>query len=168
MYFLTLAEKKDVDTCYEIIEFAKQFQKEQGFVQWTDDYPNREIIQDDVNTKKGYIIKEDENVLAYMCIDFAGEPSYEYIDGAWGTEEPYAVVHRMAFSKNYVNRGLSSKSFELIEDFCLSQEINNIRIDTDFKNSRMQHILEKNGFIKRGVIYFQGSERIAYDKKLKK
>ena len=39
-------------------------------------------------------------------------------------------------------------------------------MDTDPSNLRMQHILEKNGFKYCGVIKYQGSERLAYDKLL--
>ena len=33
-----------------------------------------------------------------------------------------------------------------------------------FENRRMQHILVKNGFEKCGVISYQGSPRLAYEK----
>ena len=55
MYLLELAQSKDVAKCYAIIKAAKKFQREQGFIQWTDEYPNESTIRDDVDTKKGYI-----------------------------------------------------------------------------------------------------------------
>ena len=42
----------------------------------------------------------------------------------------------------------------------------NIGVDMDFPNLRMQRVLEKNGFVRRGVVVFQGSGKIAYDKTL--
>ena len=33
-----------------------------------------------------------------MCIDLDGEPAYKDIRGTWRLDEPYAVVHRMAFA----------------------------------------------------------------------
>lgn len=168
MYSLKLAKLDDVQKCYHIIEEAKQFQKNQGFTQWTDDYPNQDTILQDIQAGKGYIITLDEQIAGYMCIDFSGEPAYENIEGTWNTSLPYAVVHRMAFSKEYRNRGLSSIALSFIEDLCRSQNINSIRVDTDFSNKRMQHILEKNGFSRCGTIVFQGSGKLAYDKGLPK
>ena len=39
-------------------------------------------------------------------------------------------------------------------------------MDTDPSNLRMQHILEKNGMVRRGVISYQGDGKLAYDKAL--
>lgn len=166
MYLLELAQSKDVAKCYAIIKAAKKFQREQGFIQWTDEYPNESTIRDDVDAKKGYIFTVDGDIAGYMCIDFSGEPAYANIEGGWNTEMPYAVVHRMAFSERYRGKGLSSVALTLVEDLCLSKGVNCIRVDTDFQNTRMQHVLEKGGFSKCGVIVFQGSGKLAYDKKL--
>ena len=166
MYQLELAKPKDADECYDIIQEAKQFQKAQGFTQWTEDYPNLETIREDIRTGKGYVITQGNQIAGYLCIDFAGEPAYETIEGKWNTDLPYAVVHRMALRQSFRNQGLSSITFSLVEDLCRSKEIRSIRVDTDFPNKRMQHILEKNGFSQCGVIVFQGSGKLAYDKAL--
>ena len=76
------------------------------------------------------------------------------------------MIHRMAFRQEFRNRGLSGITLSLIEDLCRSKGVKYIRVDTDFPNHRMQHILEKNGFSKCGVIVFQGSGKLAYDKTL--
>lgn len=166
MYLLELARTEELDRCNEIIDAGRAFQKEQGFVQWTDDYPNRETLKDDIKGKKGYVVKSDGKIAGYMCIDFDGEPAYREIQGKWETGEPYAVVHRMAFSPEFRGMGLTGITFRLIDELCLANDIKNIRVDTDFANRRMQHILEKNGFTRRGVIVFQGGEKLAYDKSL--
>ncbi|HIU10146.1 MAG TPA: GNAT family N-acetyltransferase [Candidatus Avidehalobacter gallistercoris] len=168
MYLLELAKLKDIAKCYAIIKAAKEFQREQGFIQWTDDYPNETTVLNDVQNEKGYVIIADSEIAGYMCIDFSGEPAYENIEGKWNTELPYAVIHRMALSEKYRGKGLSSIAFTLVEDLCISKDVKNIRVDTDFQNRRMQHILDKAGFAKCGVVIFQGSGKLAYDKKLSK
>ena len=110
------------------------------------------------------MVKIGDRIGAYMCIDFAGEPAYNRIQGKWHTGEPYAVVHRMAFGREFRGIGLTGRGFPLIERLCLEKQVTSIRVDTDFPNHRMQHILEKYGFQKCGTIYFQGGEKIAYDK----
>lgn len=103
-------------------------------------------------------------IAGYMCIDFSGEPAYDQIDGSWRADEHYAVVHRMAFSSRFRGIGLADITWSLIDALCRSKGVLYIRVDTDFPNLRMQHILEKNGFVRCGVILFQGSGKIAYDK----
>ena len=46
------------------------------------------------------------------------------------------------------------------------QGITYLRLNTGLQNSRMQHILEKNGFTRRGIIVFKGSQKYAYDKRI--
>lgn len=75
MTILRHAVASEVEKCYHIIDEGRKFQKEQGFTQWTDDYPNFQTIQDDIKEKKGYVIEEDKQIAGYMCIDFGGEPA---------------------------------------------------------------------------------------------
>lgn len=79
---LELARMDELNRCYEIIEAGKRFQREQGFVQWTDDYPNVDTIRDDIERKNGYVVKFGDKIAAYMCIDFEGEPAYDHIRAA--------------------------------------------------------------------------------------
>ena len=166
MYSLVKAEPEDLEICYQIIDSGRNFQRAQGFTQWTDDYPNIDTIKNDIKNSKGYVVKADGVIAGYMCIDFDGEPAYLNIDGEWGTSEPYAVVHRMAFSEKFRGQGLADIAFRLIDELCIAENVRSIRADTDFPNKRMQHILEKNGYVRRGIIIFQGSGKIAYDKNL--
>lgn len=166
MNTLELAQAGDAELCYGLIDEGRRFQQKQGFVQWTEDYPNLNTVREDVRKEKGYVVKVDGRIAGYMCIDFDGEPAYENIQGSWRTEEPYAVVHRMAFSGEFRGTGLADITFGLIKELCLAKGIKSIRVDTDFPNKRMQHILEKNGFQNCGVIVFQGGEKLAYDQTL--
>lgn len=166
MNVLQLAQMDEIEICMNIIKDGKKFQEEQGFIQWTDDYPNMDTIRSDIQNSKGYVLKMDNQIAGYMCIDFDGEPAYAHIQGTWRAKKPYAVVHRMAFQKEFRGMGLTDSAFKLMEKLCIQNGISCIRADTDFSNKRMQHILKKNGFENCGRIVFQGSEKLAFDKLL--
>lgn len=76
------------------------------------------------------------------------------------------MVHRLALGQEYRGMGLADTAFALVEALCLERGVSNIRADTDFPNKRMQHVLEKNHFVRCGTIVFQGSGKLAYDKLL--
>ena len=76
------------------------------------------------------------------------------------------MVHRLALNRAGRGRGLSSRVFALVEERCREQGIRCLRADTDPENARMQHILEKVGFEKRGIIIFHGSGKFAYEKRI--
>ena len=73
-------------------------------------------------------------------------------------------MHRLALSNDFRGRGLGDAAFRLAGELCLARESCSLRADTGFDNRRMQHILVKNGFEKCGVISYQGSPRLAYEK----
>ena len=166
MNTLELAKPEEAAVCYGIIEDGRVFQQEQGFVQWTKSYPSLDAIRQDIRAGAGYLIRVDGETAGYVSVGFDGEPLYDTIAGRWHTEEPYAVIHRMAFARRFQGTGLSGAAFELIGRLCRSKGVRSIRINTAPPNLRMQHVLEKNGFVRCGVIIFQGSEKIAYDKTL--
>ena len=165
MYTLELANIEDANACYQIVDAGRRFQQEQGFTQWTEDYPNIVVIREDILSGKGYVLRADDEIAGYMYIDFSGEPAYAHIDGKWRADRTYAVIHRMAFSEKFRGIGLTDIAFRLVEDLCLKKGVTYIRVDTDFPNKRMQHILTKNGFVNCGIIDYHGS-KLAYDKLL--
>ena len=93
MFTLTKAMPGDEALCMEIIADGRQFQQEQGFVQWTEAYPALPDIAGDIETHRAYLLREDSEVLGYLCLDFDGEPAYDAITGgSWLCDEPYAVL----------------------------------------------------------------------------
>ena len=52
----------------------------------------------------------------------------------------------------------------LSKKLCAEKGVFNIRLNTYAENEKMRHIIEKNGFTRRGTVDFRGGEKIAYDK----
>ena len=164
---LLLAEIQDAPRCYEILDSGRKFQREQGFIQWPDNYPLPEDVEEDIQNGSAYKILLKGIIVGYMCISFDGEPTYEYIEGAWKKDVPYAVVHRIAFAPEVRGKRTGDKVIPLIEQVVREKGFSSIRLDTDFPNLRMQHMVERNGFEKCGIIYVRNHEgRIAYEKDL--
>ena len=134
-----------------------------GFEQRHPDYPTQQTIPDDIAQNIGYAFVKGNEVIGYCCTIFGDEPAYKVIDGAWKTEKPYAVAHRMAFSSKAGGSGLSREAFQLIKYFCLSNHIDAIRADTQGENKVMQHILSREGFACCGLIQFNGGPKLAYE-----
>ncbi len=155
----------ELDIAMEIIDIGKKHLKEQGIDQWQNGYPDFECIKGDALLKRGFFITDDEEILGYICIDYNGEPAYDNLDGEWASDEKYVVGHRMAMNENSRGRNLSTKIFELIEEMSIARGVHYMRVDTDENNPKMQHVFRKVGFEYRGKIWFDNSEKIAFDKK---
>lgn len=166
MLKIVKAMPEEKDTAMGFINEAKKFLKESGVDQWQNGYPEGESIENDIVRENGYFIDEDGDHIGYMCIDFNGEPAYEQLCGNWLNEEKYIVIHRMAMSVDGRGKGLAQKAFELAGELALINGVSNIRVDTDADNMIMKHILSKCGFTYCGTVWFDNSEKIAFQKKL--
>lgn len=166
MYQLRNAKAGEETIAMDIIDQAKAYLKAQGIDQWQTGYPNMEAILGDIEKQRGYFILEGDTIFGYACIDYEGEPAYKELKGNWlsGADDPYVVVHRMAFSKESRGKGLADVAFRLVAEQAKAKGISNFRVDTDEANQIMQHVLKKNGFTYCGVIWFDNSEKIAFEK----
>ena len=163
MYILKEASIEDAERCYEILDSGRSFQREQGFVQWSDDFPNLDTVKNDILNKKGYKLLCNGEIIGYMYIAFDGEKDYDNIDGSWLYNGEFATVHRVAFKPEYRGKGLAKITFDFIKELCKEKNFKSIRMDTDEKNTRMQHVLEKNGFKKCGTINYNGGLLFVYE-----
>ena len=157
------AYAEEANKAYQCIEDARAYHSLLGFVQWHPGYPTLQTIKDDIEAGIGYVFAEGDKVYGYCCIIIGDEPAYHVIDGAWKTDRPYAVVHRMAFSEQSRGKGLSGQAFTLIKDFCSENDIAAIRVDTQDENKVMQHILEREEFKYCGLVTFDGGPKLAYE-----
>ncbi len=163
MYTLKKATLEDAESCYKILDLGRSFQREQGFVQWTDDFPNLDTVKDDISKGKGYKLLYENEIIGYMYIAFDGEKDYNNIEGEWLSHYAYATVHRVAFKPEFRGKGLAQITFDLIKKLCKANNFKSIRMDTDEKNERMQHVLEKNGFKKCGKISYNSGTLFVYE-----
>ena len=157
------AIRGEESVCYGFIEEARAYHKAAGFEQWHPSYPTLQTIEEDVRKGIGFVFAEGDALLGYGCIVIGDEPVYRRIEGAWKTERPYAVVHRMAFGNGSRGKGLAHQAVSLIKEYCRENGTDAIRVDTQGENKVMQHVLEKEGFLFCGHVIFDGGPKLAYE-----
>lgn len=157
---ILLAKEEDLPRIMEIYDIAKVYMRANGNPnQWNGAYPDPETLRTDIEKQRLYVYKKDGRIHGGFMLLLEEEPTYAYIeDGSWREERPYGTIHRLAGDGEV--RGLFAKCVA----FCESK-VKYLRADTHFDNHTMQHLLEKNGFERRGIIYLKnGDPRIAYQK----
>ncbi len=157
--YVRRSNMEDIPAMMELYAQARVFMRENGNPnQWDENYPSRELLEKDIAFGNSYIVEDDEKNLAATFAFIKGEdPTYYGIEnGAWLNHEPYGTIHRLAGNTSY--HGIASGCIS----WCKSQ-IGNLRADTHEDNKIMQHLLEKNGFVRCGIIHLaNGAPRIAY------
>lgn len=161
-----IAKASDKDKIMEIIKQAQEYLKIKGVDQWQDNYPNLNIIKDDIDKRKSYVLEENGTIVATVAVSFNDEKTYDKIyNGKWITENDYAVIHRIAVANNYKGKRISSEILAHIEKMCLQKNVHSIKVDTHEQNESMRKMLSNNGFRYCGIIYLEnGNERVAYEK----
>lgn len=151
------AEFRDLDAVLEIYEYARNFMAANGNPnQWGKTNPPRETLEADIDRGQLYVILRDDRICGAFAFILGEDPTYTYIEGEWISDRPYGTIHRVA------SNGCGGVFLEIIR-FCLEQ-IGHLRIDTHHDNLVMQHVIEKAGFIRCGIIYLtDGAPRIAYE-----
>lgn len=155
---IRLAKAEDMDAVLGIVKTAKEYMKQGGnATQWAGNYPAAEDFMRDIGKDQLFVCHDGKMIYGVFAFIIGDDPNYAYIeDGGWLNNKPYGTIHRIA------GNGIVKGVFREAVDFAKSQ-MNNLRIDTHADNRKMQHLIEKNGFQKCGIVYMSdGSPRIAY------
>ncbi len=165
----------DSARAWEIILHAKALMASEGRTQWTEAYPAPSNIDSDIASEAAYVLCIDDVPMVYGAVIFTGEPAYEQLKGSWLSDRlpdsdkaypecNYVVVHRLASAEEARGKGLAQRYFDEVSTLAVSKGIHSFKVDTNFDNNAMLHIMKKSGFAYCGeIIYPQGS-RLAFEK----
>lgn len=154
------ANRFEIDRIMKIYDRARALMAESGNPsQWGDNYPSREMIEKDIQSNRLFVYTVNGQMEAVFAFILGQDPTYAVIeDGAWLSDCPYGTIHRLA------SAGLHPHAADAVIAWC-QERCESLRADTHAANKAMQHILEKNGFVRCGIIHVaNGSPRIAYQK----
>lgn len=157
------ATVNDLSPVLDIYATARKFMQDTGNAsQWKNIYPPKDLVEEDIQKGNLYVVCEDSEIYAVFAFIPGVDPTYNEIDGAWLNENGYAAIHRVASSGK--KKGMLHECVKYALKYS-----SNIKIDTHHDNKVMQHQLEKEGFVRCGIIRLENGEpRIAYQKELKK
>ena len=166
MLALRYTKLEDIERVMEIIKQAQQYFKEKGINQWQNGYPNAKVIENDIKNGHSFVLIKNNEIVGTIAISFEGEVTYNKIfEGAWKSNDNYAVIHRISVDHDLKGIGLSSEMIKQTELMCNKKSVGSIKVDTHEDNQAMQRSLIKNGFDYCGVIYLaDGSKRVAFQK----
>ena len=157
---IRLAAQADIKRLAEVFAAARAFMRANGNdVQWIGGYPQEEILLEDIRAGGLYVIEEDERVRACFMLAAGPDPTYAQIfGGAWGSDTPYGVIHRVASDGSC--QGVVAQVVAFAAGY-----FDHLRVDTHEKNIPMQGALRKQGFTCRGTILtHDGTPRLAFDR----
>ena len=162
-----LAEKSDLEKILEIIEDAKNEMARENRDQWNTEYPDRSLIEEDLNLKHGYVLSGNE-IVSYASIFFNHDDEYQNLKtGKWLTlDGEYMSMHRLAVKEEYKGKGIASLVFANEIELGRKMGLKSFRGDTREDNKKMLHLFDKFGFEKTGTLEYPNGTYITFEKLL--
>ena len=159
---IRVARESDLPQIRRIYDAAKAYMNTSGNPnQWKLGYPPEEFLRHDIELNRLFVCEEAGKLHGVFMLSMEDDPTYRYIEGTWLNDEPYGVIHRIA--SDGTQKGVFASVLEFCKARMAEQKVTNLRIDTHTDNKTMQHLVEKYGFKRCGIIYLEnGNPRIAY------
>lgn len=168
--YYRVATLKDLEQVMEAVEYSREVLRLQGNGQWQDGYPNRDDFINDINSQRLFVIYDQnnpDNVIALCALTYREEDYHHLYEGAWLTNLPYMVMHRVAIKEKYQGLGYGKLLFKLFEDQAKLEGYRSLRVDTHEGNAIMRHLIAQAGFSYCGkAILTPDKDRMVFEKVL--
>ncbi|MFV0246567.1 MAG: GNAT family N-acetyltransferase [Mycoplasmatales bacterium] len=132
----------DIDTLLDILKKVKeQMHNIDKLDQWTDNYPNKDVLLNDIKQKQLYVYLVKDIIVGFGVLN---EDFYEaYNQVTWSSNQEARTIHRVCVDPKFKNNGYAYDLFLNLEKEAIKQGITYIKIDTFSKNYRMDNLLLK-------------------------
>lgn len=163
---IRLACIEELDVLHGIVEDAIRHMEQQGIAQWDEIYPNREILEKDLERQEMHVIELDDRVSGLIVMNEDQSP--EYADVHWRYPGRALVVHRLTIDPGYQRCGLATRLMDFAEKTAALEGYNCIRLDAFTRNPGAFGLYEDRGYRKAGLVRFRKGEFYCYEKPIKK
>ena len=80
--------------------------KAKGPEQWSDDYPNRKDIENDIKKENSFLLEEGNKTVGTFALDNKN-PLYGKIEGKWlNPGHSFCIASRLAIDQNLKGKGI--------------------------------------------------------------
>lgn len=166
---IKLVPINDMPDILNITEQAKKLLKKNGSQQWQQGYPNEECYIEYIKKEQLYGIYENNKLVAFGAYLIGIDNNYIEIQGKWSipVNDKDMSIHTIAVSENHHGKKYGQKILEYGIEYARQKGCISVKVDTHKNNIPMQKIIEKTGFIYKGIIKIirdkLENERLAYE-----
>ncbi|NJI72192.1 GNAT family N-acetyltransferase [Sphingobacterium kitahiroshimense] len=156
------AIQSDIIQASKVLEEVKIDMLREGVDQWDQEYPNKMVLQQDIDKEQAFIYEEQGELVAYMALNEKCDE--EYNDLNWNTSIPFLVIHRLYVKPVAQGKGLSSKMIRYAEQYAVEHKYQSIRFDAFSLNETANAVYLKKGYHLVGTVNFRKGVFNCYEK----
>ncbi len=132
-----------------------------GIDQWDESYPNREVIEKDIEIGDYYVGIINDEIVSGIKIDTKQDPTYLAIDWQDKTNN-FMVVHRLCVKTSVWSKGIGKQMMEFAENLALENKHISMRLDTYINNPKAIAFYKRIGYKQLGHINLKPHKDIYY------
>ena len=123
-----------------------------GNQQWSADYPNAAVLEQDVAAGHLWLAELEGGQVAGFAALTHNHQDAEYAQADWDATEPALVTHRLAVAPAARGRGVAAALLAQAETLARQQGLRVVRVDTNSENGATQRLFPKLGYRYAGEI----------------
>ena len=132
-----------------------------GIDQWDECYPNRQIIEQDLEIGDYYIGVIENEIVAGIKIDCKQDPTYLNINWT-DTTHNFMVVHRLCSKTKVWRKGVGKQMMTFAENLAKENGCTSMRLDTYINNPKAIDFYKHIGYKQLGHIDLKPNKDIYY------
>lgn len=156
------AREDDLNDLLRIARNATQHMEKNGIFQWDDSYPNRNILETDIQREHTRVIENEGNIAGFITVDEEESPEYKNI--AWSFLGRVLVIHRLTIDPAHQGKKFASRLMDYAEEEAKSNGYDTVRLDAFTKNPIAVSLYEKRGYRNAGTVQFRKGQFYCFEK----
>jgi len=156
------AKMNDLNAVLRIVRNAVQHMDDQGISQWDHLYPDRAILQADIEKSQMHVIVDEDSVMGFITLNEEESPEYNEI--SWAYHGRVLVVHRLTVHPEHQGRKLASQLMSFAEQIAAQKGYKAIRLDAFIHNPAAISLYEKRDYRNAGTVHFRKGPFYCYEK----
>lgn len=164
---LRRATATDLPAIIALVRRVVPLMNETGNFQWSADYPNEAVFQNDINQQQLWVAELEDQVAGVAALTRDQDEEYNQAD--WDVTEPALVTHRLAVDPSAQGRGVAAALLQQAEVLAAEQGLKVLRVDTNSENTATQRLFPRLGYRFAGEItlaFRPGLRFFCYEKQL--
>ena len=158
---ISKASTKDLEQLYTITKNCAKELIKKGVFQWSELYPSKEILLNDINLGQLWKLEVQKNSIGIIVLTEIEDIEYQPVK--WLTiNSKNLYIHRLAISPSFQGKGYAKNLMDFAENYACEKKYNSIRLDTFSKNKQNQKFYEKRNYNRLESIYFENQSEFPF------
>ena len=159
---ISMGKMAEIDAIVQLTKDCGKHMRDNGIDQWDEDYPDRTVIMNDLDTETLFAYREKGNVIGIIVLNESQDEEYEEINWSTSEDDRNIVVHRLAVHPDKQGKGIGRTLMDFAEQWAKNNHYDAIRLDTYSQNPRNQKFYTNRGYKDLGPVFLKYKKQHPY------